>query len=420
MLFLGLMLLPTKREMGNLFFKINDRENAANYLSKQFDHDKADISNTKRYLLVLIEEKNNVEVENIGNMFLASDPKNIEINTIMASYCEYNMFYSKAVKYWNTIFLENPTDAETTEKLLNYYDQIKNYDEMIKIYNYKIESGNAGLSDYLAICDLYFKQRDIKSVENICNEILKKYPKDKTVFTYLEYIYEYRGEKYQLQKLFEDRYNETNDRYFFERFVDIFIKAKEYSKAEIAFEKVLKAKPYDWEIRDYYLSFLNDTQNYQKFAYQSGLFFEKTKYIKYLKWQYESLYMLKDYENTILIIQKYHSKKGKDVYSYQILYEIYFDIKKDLYKARDVAYKLANDYNTDYENLETLGELFYENGDITSAMKILESYHEKSEGDYYSHSLLGNIYSSLGDSDRSKSEYETALEQLELQRKRAI
>jgi tetratricopeptide (TPR) repeat protein len=420
-LYLGTMLLPTKREMGNLFFKNNDVKNANYYLNQQFLDDKNDVSNMKRYLLVLIEERKNKEIENIGDTFLKLHPENIEINQIMAKYCEDNMFFDKAEKYWKNIFLldKQGKDVAVFEKLLNYYTFTKNYDEIINIYEHKNINGNASLDILYSLGQVYLQKMDIDNAEKVYNQILKNYPKETNVFSYLEYIYLFRGEKDKLLKNLRFKYEQTKDEYIFEKIISILIKAKDYEKVQLELENFLAKNPNNARIRDYYLVYLLDTKNYKQAISQASWLYKNTTEIKYLKNLYEIFYILKDYDSTIKFINEYNLKNASenDSYSSQILYDIYLNSKKDLNKAKDALYKVLEKDKTRLDDLKYLAELFNKKGDFQSAMNILEYYHVKKEGDYVSHNLLGDIYATLGYTDRSKDEYKRALKQLELQRK---
>jgi tetratricopeptide (TPR) repeat protein len=348
-LLVAFILVPTNRELGKLFFRINDFQSAKNYLKDQFIKDQDDVFNLKRYLQVLYEQRENYKFEKISNIFLDKNSNNLEINNIVAKYNEDNMQLEKAVKYWKKIFFLNPNDENIFSKILNYYEFNKNYDEIIEVCEYKKANGHFDLKDFYYLGNIYLRKREIKKAEKLYFELLKKYPKEKDVFFYLEYIYSYLGEQEKLINILQKIYSNENDEYFSIKIVDILIQTKKYDEA----------------------------------ITQLNVFYNKTKNIEYLKY----------------------------------LYDINLNVKKDLAESEKLLYILVKKYPKKYFlDFRYLAELFYQKGNLLKSMKFLEIYHEHFKGDYLSHNLLGDIYASLGFSDRSKAEYKKAIKDIELQR----
>ena len=177
-IFLGIKLFPSGREMGIFYFKSRDYAQVEMYLKEQFYKDPKDLANAFRYLGTLDENGKFDLFEQEGQKILAVYPENSKVRQFMAKFYEDRLMLAKAAQQWTKILDIEPDNEKYLNKLIAYDQSNKNYGELIRIYEDQVKKADAAPENYYELARLYAVNHRLSKAKAMYEELVVRYPKD--------------------------------------------------------------------------------------------------------------------------------------------------------------------------------------------------------------------------------------------------
>jgi len=186
-------LFPTQRQLGLLFSRAHDFNQARFYLEKQFHRDPGDEKNTQRYLEALVYEGQNTLFERATKSLEKSYGNRLWFNKIQADFYEARMQFKEASGYWLEMIRLAPNSESVREKLISYYFYSKNSDALLSLYEFMKEHSRFNPDLYEEMTRLCFLKKLPGEAERICREWLAQAPHEAKIKLKLAEIDEYEG-----------------------------------------------------------------------------------------------------------------------------------------------------------------------------------------------------------------------------------
>lgn len=409
----GLFVFPSNREIGRLYVDAKNINKAFPYLSEQVVLDPEDDINMRRYIMVIYERALYPEFILKTYKYLQKHPDDMILRKILAEYFEYSMQYEKAVIQWEYMLKSDPTLIDVQNKIISYLRLSKKDEDLIKFYRNEVDNNKSiSLSVYYALAELYFLKKDLKNAEYMYSLILEKDANQIVAQEHLGYIYTFLGMKNNVLDVYKRLATiNLNNEYYLSQYSAKLIEYNEFDKAKyFLLRKCIPKFPNHLFFREQLILIYYELKEFELGIHESEKLYKISKAPELLKSIGEVYYFeLQNEDKALGYLEDYVSIVKNQISAYDILFEIYFSLGK--YKqAEDIAEIL---YTLDPEKSVLFRQLFdkyYELGNIKDSIRLLRSYHEKAQGDGYSHNLLGDLYALQGDNSSRDQEYRKALE----------
>ena len=401
---LSVVLFPSQRELGLLYFDSKLVDRASFYLTKQYKIDPDDIRNTVRYLEALSYQGDLETVEKIGTKLIQKFPNDINLHNFLANFYEDNLMLDKASLHWHQILRLDNSFEGIKNKLLSFYILFKHNDALIDFYEMQQKRGQTDISDLyelgrlyaltgqdkkeqalywnilkdhphekdaqLRLISLYQSKRDTGSVFSLYRRIISQYPQEEQfMFDYIEQLLNNGQPQEALALLYKLHIKNSGDYRVINIMANEYLEEKDYSSAKTLLEEFLVKNFGIAEIMGPGRRTEIDSKALQK--------------------------LLENSENNFNVIGT--------------LADVYIELQN--YQQALLLLKVLGGHDPDNSRIQIkLGEMYYQMKDVVNAQSVLRRCHEKQLGNYHSHHVLGDVYAALGNTSASQWEYRTALQ----------
>jgi len=411
-LLLGYFLLPTGREMGRILSQGNKRSAAFIHLERQYHQNPLDQNNSLRYIRGLLENGDYKRFEKVGIRLTQLFPDAVELNSLLADFYQGIYVFKKAAHFWVKMVPYMHTQLEKEELMEKYvayliYD--RQYDVLEALYEQQYKEKSMSLATRYEYADLLLQLKKDQKALKIYEHIIREYPAENNAVSRKIDIMRYRGE-YELlvDQILSTLPASGPTNSVSSQYIEIVSYLNNNSDKVHAYERFLTLRD-NRRIRLELSVLLKMMNRYTQSLHHLNKI-KESKLNRKQVWALkgELYYLVKKYKNAAFYLSAYRKIYPINDYYIEILMESYVH-NNDTTEALATADTIVKKRQTNVELLMAAARVYSDFGKQEKAIETLVAYHERMEGDYSSHHLLGDLYADIGKSRKSREEYKKAL-----------